>query len=1329
MLKRILGLLFLSTVATQAFANIHFNNFTQEDGLPDNRVWAITQDKQGAMWIGTANGLAKYDGYNFTSYNLSDAKVLSLGTDHVKSLYADETNNLWLGTLGGGLVQHSNGEFSAYELSPSNPPKNILTLFGTTDYIWAGSDQGLYTIHLPTNRISHIKPSDLPATTQSNSNRINSIIATSNEVLVASDNRILIFDKKFQFKNFLPIKFPDNKLRLRKLIKESDNTILIATNENLYRYHLDKDNLQAVSDSLQDTVVLDALVMEKKVLAATFDKGLQVIGEKAESYKSSSDQENSLPNDTLISLYKSRDGVVWIGTFNGLAKVNPALNNFKLISHKTNHLDCLNSNEIISINILSNQNLLISSTDQVVTYNIKNKLCNEISPPTGSTDSLYKFTVYQFLQEDSEHIWLASSFGLLLLDSQGSINTISQISDSKPRVYSIDNYSDNKLVAGTTEGTYLINKSTFEIEKLSHESQRLEQFVNTVKSKGNVTYVGTHDNLYKYNGRIVAQVNPKPQIPIGRVNDILLSESSYFVASSRGIIYEISYDNDILINEYYIDSPSHTNSIQAIEFGDKNTLWISSLDGLYSLDIVTRNINRFTKESGLQGNRFNLGAVANHSNQALYFAGNQGISYFNPAKIDLKTIEPKVIATKINIFSNEGLEPLANNSTSHHQEISHDRNLVLSHHENDFSIEFAGMHYISPENIKYAYKLDGVHSDWIPTTANNRMTTFSNLSPGKYVFKVRAKSDHSGWSSEQNSLSLPITILPPIWLTWWAKLAYAVCFILLILLYINLRTRNAVKQARKLQLEVKERTHQITNQKAVIESLLEKKNELFANISHEFRTPLTLILGPIQKELNSLEEPKSEKSLQMIQRNANRLLVMVEQILKLAELKKETPTSKSVLSVNTLLPQIIEMFKPLAQKKEISIHYRLSPSCKVLIAGDSLEVMVGNLLSNAIKYTPHKGCITVETRAEGSDVVITVIDNGFGMDADQAKEIFERFVRLEHTSDISGTGIGLSIVKELVIAHGGDININSQLGEGSAFHIKLPQTDLPIKQSQLTHSNSITYLTHDNFSSSETQSNLEAVDTVDDKECLLIIEDNPDMRDYLEMVLGVDYKCYSSPRGESGVELAMEVIPDLVLCDVMMPGIDGYEVASKLRADNRTSHVPIILLTAKGDKNSRIKGWDKDIDAYMTKPFDEHELLLRVKNILSVRNILKEKISSKVTTDVLRKNSGLNQRDQDFVNKLYNVFENCYKETTTTRAEIASLMAVSERQLQRKVKGLVNKNPMDLFRDYRLDKAKELLSTGKQINLISDLCGFSSASYFSQCFKAKFGMSPKEFQM
>lgn len=1328
MMKRILGLLFLSTVATQAIANIHFTNFTQEDGLPDNRVWAITQDKQGVMWIGTANGLAKYEGYNFTNYNLRDTEVLSLETDHVKSLYADEANTLWIGTLGGGLVQHSNGEFSAYELSTSNPPKNILTLLGTADYIWAGSDQGLYTIHQPTNRVSHIKPSDLPLTTQSNSNRINSIIATSSEVLVAADHHILAFDKNFQFKKSLPIKFPDKKLRLRKLIKESYNTILIATNENLYRYHLDKDNLQAVSDSLLDTVILDALVLEEKILVATFDEGLQVVSEHNESYTSSSGQYNSLPNNILISLYQSREGAIWIGTYNGLAKVNPALNSFKLISHKTNNLDCLNNDEIISINRLSNNSLLISSTNQVVIFNRKNKLCHEVNPPVASAESLYKFTIYQSLKEDSEHIWLASSYGLLIMDSQGSVKTFSQISDSKPRVYSVDNYSDNKLVVGTTEGVYLVNKNTFEIEKPSHNSHKFDQFVNTVKSKGKVIYIGTHNNLYKYNGRTITQVKLKSKVPIGRINDLLLSDNSYFAASSRGVIYQISYDRDALINEYYIDSPSHTNSIQAIEFGDKSTLWVSTLDGLYSLDTVTRNIQRFTKESGLQGNRFNLGAVAKHSSNTLYFAGNQGITYFNPSEIDFKPVEPKVVVTKINIFSNEGLKSRTDHSVSNHQEASDVSNLILSHYENDFSIEFAGLHYISPEEMKYAYLLEGVHSDWIPTTANNRMTTFSNLSPGNYVFKVKAKSDNSGWSSELNSLSLPITILPPIWLTWWAKLAYAVFFILLILLYINLRTRKATKQAKKLQLEVKERTHQIANQKAIIENLLEKKNELFANISHEFRTPLTLILGPIQKELNSLEDPKCEKSLQMIQRNANRLLVMVEQILKLAELKKESPVSKSVLDVSNLLPQIIEMFKPLALKKDISIRYHIDSSCKVLIAGDSLEVMVGNLLSNAIKYTPLKGCITVESRTEAADAIITVIDNGFGMDVNKTNEIFERFVRLEHTSDISGTGIGLSIVKELVTAHGGDINVYSQLGKGSTFQIRLPLTNLPARQSQLSHSNSIAYLTHDDFSSSETQSNLEAVNPVEDKECLLIIEDNSDMRDYLEVVLGVDYKCYSSPRGESGIELAIEVIPDLILCDVMMPGIDGYEVASQLRADNRTSHVPIILLTAKGDKNSRIKGWDNDIDGYMTKPFDEQELLLRIKNILSIRNILKDKASNTLSSSPSGKKSGLNQREQDFLNRLFEIFEEHYNDPSITRAEIADKMAVSERQLQRKVKGLVNKNPMDLFRDYRLDKARELLLTGKQIGWISDMCGFNSSSYFSQCFKAKFGSTPKQYQ-
>lgn len=1314
-------------ITLKSVANIHFTNYRQADGLPDNKIWAITQDKDGFIWVGTGNGLAKFDGYKFTSYNLTDTNILSLPTNHIKSLYVDYSNDLWIGTMGTGLIHYSKGQFKTYKLPSEAPPKDILTIDGTNNLIWLGTDKGLYTINLLTGSVTQPTIQPLSTYQKSEPSKVNSIINNGVEVYVAFDSRILVFDLNSTFKEQLKINFPDKKLRIRKLIKESEQSFLIATNENIYRFDIKENHLESISEKIKDSIILDALVTQNKILVAIFENGLHLFSNKHDYYLNSEQHTNSLPHDVIITMFQSREGVIWLGTFDGLSKISPTLNSFKLISNHSEGLNCLKNNNIMSVNRLENKAFLISSTEQVILHNPSQNSCYSIKPPKESADSLYQYTVYESLVDSYDNIWLASSYGLVNINQLGEIKRSSTLGKAKPRVYTLDHYGENQLLAGTTEGVFIIDKATLDNTPLASTHPISNMAINSIKTKDGNAYIGAQDGLYKYNGSKINKIQINSQIPIGRVTDIQLSSSSLFVASTRGVIYEISYEKETLINEHYIDAPIHTKSIQALEFSDKNILWASTFDGLYRLNLNTGEINRYTQESGLQADAFNIRASTMDELGNIYFGGSKGITYFNPRDINLKYKEPSVVATKVDIFADDKTHSAKSNSYSHPSFVVPE-SLILPHSANDFSIEFAGIHYVTPENIQYSYKLEGTHSDWITTESNNRQTTFSDLSPGNYEFKVKAKSDNTDWSSGDNILSLPITILPPIWLTWWAKLLYVICLISTIIFYINLRTRRAIKQSKMLRVEVNERTRQIAAQKSVIENLLEKKNELFANISHEFRTPLTLILGPTQKEMDSLEQPKNLKRLQMVQRNANRLLVMVEQILKLAELKKESPTNKSVVDINKHLYEVAEMFKPLALKKDITIDYQDHHPCRAYIADDSLEIIIGNLLSNAIKYTPNGGAIKLSLSQVNGNVCMSVSDDGVGIEPEQQDLIFDRFVRLEKTSDIAGTGIGLSIVKELVISHGGSIKVESAPGAGSTFHIEVPATDLPVDNNTQPKPRAISYLIGDDLLVTKEQDELDLADTSDDKETLLIIDDNQDISDYLKSLLEPNYKCYTSPRGQQGVELAIEVIPDLVLCDIMMPGIDGYEVASRLRSDDRTSHIPIILLTAKGDKQSRIKGWDSEIDAYMTKPFDERELLLRIKNILSIRNILKDKASENIGFGPLKKTSGLNEREQEFINKLYGVFESCYKDEATTRTNIADFMAVSERQLQRKVKGLVNRNPMDLFRDYRLDKAKDLLSTGKQISLIADLCGFSSASYFSQCFKAKFGVTPKEFQ-
>ena len=533
-----------------------------------------------------------------------------------------------------------------------------------------------------------------------------------------------------------------------------------------------------------------------------------------------------------------------------------------------------------------------------------------------------------------------------------------------------------------------------------------------------------------------------------------------------------------------------------------------------------------------------------------------------------------------------------------------------------------------------------------------------------------------------------------------------------------------------LRIEVAKQTQEINNQKLKVESLLAKKNELFANVSHEFRTPLTLILGPINKLLNTSLPHSSIKDLKMVNRNANRLLTMIEQLLQLSKVSSEEKPQFYPVKTNTHVHEIVESFRPLAQQKRIELSLENNDRAAIKTTTDALEIVLGNLLSNAIKYTPIGGKVSITSSIENNRVNIRVKDTGSGLTEQQQKDIFNRFERLDLHQNIQGIGIGLSVVESLMSVNKGNIDIVSESGKGSIFTVSFETIDIDFEEPQNnSESLLLKQLTKDvetedsgDDSGDDSQSNPKRL-----KETILIIEDNRDMRNHIADTLNDTYHCLKADRGKAGIVLALKHVPDVIICDVMMPEMDGFQVSRIMRSDTRTSHIPLVLLTALHDRESRIKGWREHVDVYLTKPFDAQELLLQLENILVIRNILKKKAGQQIKVGQ-KNNSDLPKRDQLFVDKLSELITKKYKNPLYLRTQIASDMAISERQLQRKLKALIDKNPMDLLREYRLSQAAIMLKDGYRVNITSDECGFNSVAYFSQCFKALYGMSPKTYK-
>ncbi|GAA5214537.1 tetratricopeptide repeat protein [Corallincola platygyrae] len=544
------------------------------------------------------------------------------------------------------------------------------------------------------------------------------------------------------------------------------------------------------------------------------------------------------------------------------------------------------------------------------------------------------------------------------------------------------------------------------------------------------------------------------------------------------------------------------------------------------------------------------------------------------------------------------------------------------------------------------------------------------------------------------------------------------------------------------------------NKADVTETILEKKRALFANISHEFRTPLTLILGPLhQLKSNQVTSEKRGQLLEQIELNANRMLRMVEQVLQLAKMEAQGDKEAKLVLLDQVVSQTILEIRPLFEQKSIVLSSSIAPDCSVLGETELLEKVVTNLLSNAVKYTPENGHVAISLSARDDQLTLIVSDSGIGMTDEAKAKVFDRFVRA-HTEveGAPGVGIGLALVKEIIDAHKGSISVSSRVNEGTKFTVVMPRYQSLDKWVKSDAGDSTPVMTSD---SSAPQPNIasiqrqeESAESVPSRLKVLIIDDHPEMVAMVADILSAEYDCLTETDSEKAVETAIEQVPDLVITDLMMPVLDGFEVSHKLREHTATSHIPLIMLTAKGDDDSRLKAWQSDIDAYISKPFNPEELLLRCAGLIKVRRIVASHLQlstggkpllslqptaasdDKVVQESAESdvpNSAVTTRDKLFIERLESVVNKHYSHPDFDKATIASAVAMSERQLQRKMQALFGQTPTDYVRSFRLALASEALKAGEAVTQVAATVGFSSPAYFSQCFKQKFGISPSEF--
>ena len=779
-------------------------------------------------------------------------------------------------------------------------------------------------------------------------------------------------------------------------------------------------------------------------------------------------------------------------------------------------------------------------------------------------------------------------------------------------------------------------------------------------------------------------------------------------------------------DRYVIDDSPIIKNIDVVTMKDDQDgrLWILTRQGITCYDLREKIAIQFNENDGLAHRRgqFPANIPVLTSQGIMVISDHDGLTSFEPSTLRINRKKTFPLLTRISV--NNQTPPVGSfkngdNQYSLSTDVSILEELVLDYQHNNFTLEFSSMELTSPEKNLYRHKLEGFDEEWIETDWKNRTATYTNLDAGTYIFKVKASNYHGIWSDNERALS--VIILPPPWKTWWAYTLYAIAFVAVFLYWRSIENK---------RLQLRHRTEYLSE----LDNL---KTRFFQNISHEFRTPITLLVSPLKELYGGKFKGDLKSTYGIMLRNGNRLLRLINQLLDLSKLEAgKMQLNGAVIDLVEFLREIAAAYESMAANKDIKYSFDSDVARLPILADDEkLEKVFHNLLSNAFKFTKEGGEISIRlTVVDKKQAVISVRDTGIGIPADQLIKVFDRFYQVDssQTREYEGSGLGMALAKEFVELHHGKISVESKEGQGSTFTVKLPLgKDELIEQGFKLRNSKTDKLSSslEGVISSEGETEIfsdEEPAAVAEPTTILIIEDNVDMRKYIRKTLSAYYQIIEAKNGKEGFQKATELLPDLIISDVMMPEMDGYKLCTLIKTNELTSHIPVILLTAKADRESKLIGLETQADDYLSKPFDVDELLLIVRNHIEERRKMRERFSREIKLEP--KHISITSLDEKFITNVLAQIEEHMGDEDFSIEELSVQAGYSTMHVYRKIKSLTGQTPSQFVRTIRLKRAAELLSRkSDNISQIAYQVGFSNISYFNKCFKDQFEMTPGDF--
>lgn len=1317
---------FFITIFCQAQSveeHYYFKNLSIRNGLSQNTVNAILQDRKGFMWLGTKDGLNRYDGLSFRKFKHDAANPRSIGNSFITSLYEDFNGNIWVGTDAGVYIYYPEKEafeeFDCQSLEKTRIERSVSMIAGDKQgRVWIAVEaQGMFCYDARQKLLRNYPLSEI-------SSNIKCFTFDSGGTLWLGFYGDGLYYSKDNLATVHPYGSPEDGKRefeggvITKIVQGNYNCLYIGSvKEGVSELNLTSGqvrNLLAIDESGESIFCRDLLPYSDNELWIGTESGIYIYNLRTAQFihlRASLYDSYSLSDNAIYALYKDREEGLWIGSYFGGVDYYPRQYTYFAKYYPKNIANSLHGKRVREFCRADDGTLWIGTEDGGLNhFNPKTKEFHFFEPSAG-------FTNIHGLCMDGSHLWVGTfSKGLRVIDTRTGVvlrtytegHTPHSLNDNS--IFSICRTSAGEIYLGTLFGLLRYNRTQDNFDRIPELNGK---FVYDIKedSYGNLWLATYANGAYCYDVSVrrwknyVFDAEDEKSLPYDKVLSVFEDSYRQIWLTTQGGGFCLFHPDTETFTRYGLKDGLPNDVVYQIVEDDDRFLWLTTNNGLVRFDPKTMEMKVFSTANGLPTNQFNYRSGFKDEAGNIYLGSINGFVAFDPRTFAENRQVPAVAITDFLLFNKE--VPVGETDSPLKSSITFSDKVVLTADQNSFSFRIAALSYQAPRMNKLMYKLEGFDEGWL-TIGESPLVTYSNLGYGDYVFKVKASNSDGVWNEQETSLHL--SILPPFYLSGWAYCFYVLFFMgCLVCVIFYFKRRNYRKQHRQMEMLEQEKEREVYHAKI----------DFFTNVAHEIRTPLTLIKGPLENIILKKEvDSETKEDLYIMKQNTERLLNLTNQLLDFR--KTETRGFRlnfTECDVVAVLRETYLRFTSLAKQKGLDFILELPQECFMAdVNQEALTKIISNLLNNGVKYASTYLRISLET--DEKVFHIRTFNDGEMIPDKMKEEIFKPFVRLDKEDEVTtGTGIGLALSRSLAELHQGSLMMEKG-EEVNCFCLTLP-----------VNQDSTITLSAENVSQVEENScgwEQEETDTKEKKPMILVVEDNPDMLAFIRKQLTTEYSVLTAMNGIEALAVLDNHYVNLVVSDVMMPQMDGFELCKTIKSDLSYSHIPVVLLTAKTNIQSKIEGLELGADAYIEKPFSVEYLLANISSLIHNREKLRQTFAK--SPFVAANTMALTKADEEFIWKLNDIIQANLHNPEFSMEDMADALKMSRSSFYRKIKGVLDLSPNEYLRLERLKQAAQLLKEGKsRVNEICYTVGFNSPSYFSKCFLKQFGVLPKDF--